>query len=354
MRIGWLFVYIILTSCNSRKTADQSALLADTLGMSRRMKAMPDSVVNYIHAALDSMQQGSIRKAYVDWPQIRKATFQKAKGAVSYRQTYPALHAALQALGDHHSFLITPEQHQQWAGKGQVNATKPDPAEAMMLDNQFALLRVYTFNSGDPKQMESYALDLQARIKELEAQNPLGWIIDLTYNSGGNMWPMLAGIGPLAGEGVLGSFLAADSTRTPWSYEKGEVKAGNELVLKVANPYRLKNQQAPIALLVSERTASSGEAILVSFMGRPNTRIIGTPTAGLSTANQSITLVDGAKLILTTAVFTDRSGKTYGRQIVPDADLSDKWYFVFGFYHHVMKREAKDWIVKMNENRKNK
>jgi carboxyl-terminal processing protease len=352
MRIGWLFVYIILTSCNSRYTADQSALPADTLGMSHRLVSMPDSVVNYIHAALDTMQQGSVRKAFVDWPQVRKATFQKAKGAVTYQQTYPALQAALQALGDHHSFLITPEQHRQWAGKGDSSARKPDFAEAMMLDNQFALLRVYTFNSGDPKQIESYALDLQAKIKELDAQNPLGWIIDLTYNSGGNMWPMLAGIGPLAGERVLGSFLAADGTRTPWSYEEGEVKAGNELILKILNPYRVKNQQAPIALLVSERTASSGEAILVSFMGRPNTRIIGTPTAGLSTANQNISLVDGAQLILTTAVFADRRGKTYGRQIVPDVDLSDKWYFVFGFYHHVMKREAKDWILRMNENRK--
>jgi C-terminal processing protease CtpA/Prc len=165
------------------------------------------------------------------------------------------------------------------------------------------------------------------------------------------MWPMLAGVGPLTGEGVLGSFLAADGTRTPWMYENGEVKAGNEVLLKLPNPYKVKNQQAPVAILVSERTASSGEAILVSFIGRPNTRIFGVPTAGLSTANQNITLVDGAQLILTTAVFADRRGKLYGKQIVPDVDLSKKWYFITGFEHHIMIGEAEDWIMNVNENR---
>jgi len=314
---------------------------------------MPDSVTKYINAALDTMQQGSIRKSYVDWQQLRKITFQKAKGATTYRQTYPAIQQALKALGDQHSFLITPEQHQQWLGKANQSVTPSEPnlAEAMMLDHKFALLRVYTFSSGDSLRMHNYASDLQAKIKELDAHHPLGWIIDLYYNSGGNMWPMLAGIGPLAGEGVLGSFLAADGTRTPWSYQQGEVKAGNEVVLKVSNPYQVNDKHVPIAILVSERTASSGEAVLISFMGRANTRVIGTPTAGLSTANQNISLADGAQLILTTSVFADRKGKTYGKQIVPDVDLSDKWNFIFGFYHHVMKGEAKEWILKMRENR---
>ncbi|QHT65267.1 hypothetical protein GXP67_00550 [Rhodocytophaga rosea] len=349
MRIYWLFAYIILAGCNPKNTSDQSALMADAVPISNPLAAMPNSVTTYINAALDTMQQGSIRKSHVDWPLIRKIAFEKAKGATTYRQTYPAIEHALKALGDHHSFLITPEQHQQWLGKGNKSdpIQKPLLSEGMMLDNKFAFLTVNTFTSGDSLQMQTYASTLQAKIRELDTQNPLGWIIDLSYNSGGNMWPMLAGIGPLVGEGVLGSFLAADGTRTTWSYEHGEVKAGNELVLKVANPYTVKDKLVPIAILVGERTASSGEAIVISFMGRANTRVIGSPTAGLSTANQNITLLDGAQLILTTAVFADRRGTIYGKRITPHADLSKKWYFIYGFYQHVMRTEAKDWITSL-------
>jgi len=38
----------------------------------------------------------------------------------------------------------------------------------------------------------------------LQEMNPAGWIIDLRGNSGGNMYPMLAGLSSLLGEGVLG------------------------------------------------------------------------------------------------------------------------------------------------------
>jgi len=40
----------------------------------------------------------------------------------------------------------------------------------------------------------------------------IGWIVDLRGNGGGNMWPMLAGVGPVLGEGVVGS----SSIRPEW------------------------------------------------------------------------------------------------------------------------------------------
>jgi hypothetical protein len=38
-------------------------------------------------------------------------------------------------------------------------------------------------------------------------------VVDLRSNSGGNMWPMIAGIGPVVGEGHLGAFSAPTPTR---------------------------------------------------------------------------------------------------------------------------------------------
>ncbi|RNI27875.1 hypothetical protein EFA69_17430 [Rufibacter immobilis] len=341
-----LSVFLFANSCTCDST-DNAALKPESKIKSIQIGDIPDSVANYINAALDSIQQHSIRKNHIDWTHLRTSTFHRAKGATTYQQTYPAIQEALRELGDNHSFFKTPLQHKKWHESKGKQPHKAESSIGMMLEGGFALVEVRSFSSGDQEQMLDYASRLQAKIKELDAQNPIGWIVNLSHNPGGNLWPMLAGIGPLVGEGVLGAFLTVDGACSPWMYEEGEVRVGEEVLLKVPNPYTIKDKQAPIALLVDERTASSGEAILVSFMGRPDTKSFGEPTAGLSTANKNFTLVDSAQLVLTSAVFTDRNGRIYGKKIVPDVDLSNKWYFLPGFKQSIMRSEAKDWLMKM-------
>jgi C-terminal processing protease CtpA/Prc len=82
--------------------------------------------------------------------------------------------------------------------------------------------------------------------------------------------------------------------------------------------YLVAAGKATVAVLQGSRTASSGEALVVAFRSRQNTRSFGHATAGLSSANESIVLDDGAVLFLTVAVLADRSGKVYGAKIDPD------------------------------------
>jgi C-terminal processing protease CtpA/Prc len=50
-----------------------------------------------------------------------------------------------------------------------------------------------------------------------------GCIIDLRRNTGGTLWPMLAGIGPLAGAGKVGAFVSAHGG-ADWSYDAEPVR----------------------------------------------------------------------------------------------------------------------------------
>ena len=50
---------------------------------------------------------------------------------------------------------------------------------------------------------------------------------------------------------------------------------------------------------------------------------------GLSTDNQGIPLSDGALIILTTSVYADRMGQTYGDRIYPDELVEDVRKFTF-------------------------
>lgn len=63
--------------------------------------------------------------------------------------------------------------------------------------------------------------------------------------------------------------------------------------------------------------------MVVAFRGRPQARSFGQGTAGLSTANKTIVLADGAKMLLTVSVYADRNRDTYGGAIEPDESLPE-------------------------------
>ncbi len=172
-----------------------------------------------------------------------------------------------------------------------------------------------------------YAADVRRILTDLSAQSPKGWIVDLRGNTGGNMWPMLAGIGPILGDGSVGSFVANDGN-VSWFYQDGKTGTRNPAGLETVSltlqeePVLQTPSVAPVAVLVDNSTASSAEAITIAFHGRPASRSFGNRTAGKSTAVQPFKLDDGAELYLTTAIDADRSGKAYPDGFTPDQVIS--------------------------------
>ena len=167
-----------------------------------------------------------------------------------------------------------------------------------------------------------YALSLQNSIAAADRPDLAGWIVDLRHNGGGSFYEMLAGVGPVLGNGLSGSFLKVDGTAIPFSYNDG-VASANGIAEITIPPYVLMHPAPRVAVLIDNLVASSGEAVLVSFVGRPNTRLFGTATCGLSTGNTSYHLTTGATLQLCDAIDRDRNEKIYGGPIQPDETVTD-------------------------------
>lgn len=83
-------------------------------------------------------------------------------------------------------------------------------------------------------------------------------------------------------------------------------------------PHTLKKPDPRVAVLTDNGIASSGEATVIAFKGRPDTRFFGEPTCGLSTANRGFILSDGAILVLTVSTMADRTRRVYGDSVFPD------------------------------------
>ncbi|MBL8756763.1 MAG: S41 family peptidase [Planctomycetes bacterium] len=197
------------------------------------------------------------------------------------------------------------------------------PPTGRLLDGGIAYLELPGLGGG-PK-AATYDDTVHELLGQIDGGTLRGCIVDLRRNTGGNMWPMLAGIGPLAGDGKVGSFVSANGS-TDWSYDaaRGAAKSGDHELARVKQPQPLR-ADLPVALLTGSMTASSGEAVVVAFAGRARTRRFGEATRGVPTANASQPLADGALLVLTVSVDADRTGKTYDDVILPDEKVAIDW-----------------------------
>jgi C-terminal processing protease CtpA/Prc len=258
----------------------------------------------------------------------------RAKGAITTADTYDAIRHALFLIGDNHSWFFEPDQ----VGSAPPAPVGPSPVEpgpaappslaspptGKRLESKIGYVLMPTFNSMglSAEQIADHATSYHALISEIDAEGMCGWIVDLRANNGGNMWPMLAGIGPILGEGRVGMFIDPDSVKNHWYYENGRSLNGTNIQTSVnGTPYELIDPDPTVAIIHGRITASSGEAQVIAFTGRPNTKSFGQETTGVPTANRGFYLSDGALLNLTVSWMADRTGRKYWLPLLPDEDM---------------------------------
>lgn len=296
-----------------------SALLAGCGGGESGTEPPPQSTLSvqaeaYLNEALNIMERNSIKRYEIEWTSFRRRVLDEAGTARSPADTYDAIRFALRELGDGHSFFRPPSGQSQAPPFASPVSGAPG---ATRFDSGVGYLAISAF-SGGGDEADAMATQYHRMIESVDTLGVCGWIVDLRGNLGGNMWPMVAGAGPIVGEGVLGFFVDPDSVVQTWTYVFGSSRNDGQIVTRVSDPYRLLEEDPFVAVLTDSLTASSGEATTIAFRGRDRTRSFGGATWGVSTANRSFTLSDGAMIFLTVSTMADRTGQLYGSKVVPD------------------------------------
>jgi hypothetical protein len=275
--------------------------------------------VRYVESALALMREHSLRRREIDWPELRRRALEHARGAKTAADAHVAVRFAARELGDRHSYLqsasVTRDLERSAVSNARTGAARAAP-EGRRLGG-LAYLRVPGFAGGSPAEQVEFAEELRSLVQLHDAEAPCGWVVDLRPNSGGNLWPMLAGLGPLLGEGELAASVYPDGRRVAVWHRDGQAGFGDYTQLRVRAPYRLR-ATVPVAVLLGPGTASSAEVLAVAFRSRPATRSFGAPTRGLSAGNRTFPLADGAALVLTVAATSDPAGEVLMGPLVPD------------------------------------
>lgn len=288
---------------------------------------IPDSVRSFLDKSLDIVQANSISRDSIDWPELRKRIYQKTADARTFEDILPVYPFLFEQIGDHHGALKFKGKSFYWKHSAAyhnqtvIAAVKLyDTVIVKLLSGKTGYILLPGNSDFSSRHINQDAQKIRDAISAFDENNIKGWIIDLRVNTGGNMYQMLAGLGNLIGDGNIGAFINQHQQQEGvWSIRDGNIYIDTLQVSNIARLKEVRNKLKPIAILISGQTASSGEVVAISLIGRKKTVLIGENSAGYTTANQGFEINKDAGLNLAVGFDADRLGHIYKSYISPAA-----------------------------------
>ncbi len=294
--------------------------------------------------ALEAVRPVALNRDSVDWVSVEARARELAASASDTVDLLPAYHWIVWSLGDNHSFIIpSEEQYDEWVRRNGRNRYLPDLPRPRVSNSGFlgrpvsgrdlsletgSVARTVVVPAFDGSDADNAFA--QSITSALGGGSACGFVVDLRGNSGGNMFPMIAGLWPLLGEGFSYPAIAGPGLEDGRiSFESGQMvgyaspgaSAQTFGALSTWTPGTAISQ-LPVAVLIDQGVASSGEAAAIALRGRRGTRYFGEPTYGIASANSILTLSDGIQMAVTAAYLRDSQGRTYPDGIPPDEPVT--------------------------------
>lgn len=262
-----------------------------------------DTPVRFAETVLELTDLG-VYAGSTEYAEARNAVTEAASNASSREELYPLLDDAVRAAGGKHSALLRPGEESEGD-----ESTDPTGSVGVTMDGTIAVATVPEISRHEDGQR--YADTLGEGLFRARDDGACGAIVDLRGNTGGDMYPMLAGLSPLLPDGPAFFF----------QFGAGEMAVeieGNSVTstgTSLSNP--AGKWDAPVAVLVDDNTGSSGEATMLAFRGLDRSRSFGSPTAGYASTNSVFDFPDGSALLITQAWDKARTGEVFGEDPVP-------------------------------------
>jgi hypothetical protein len=298
--------------CALSFAAAASASAADTPAQTIPL-ALARTVTDQAIGLVES--KGLYPRRQEDYAEAKKALLAAVDGhapEVARADLYARIRTLLETLDTGgHSFLVPP------VAPGQPLFPMPDrpPVAAFQLvkTSHGTVLRwvppATTFNT--PEAQSAYVKSVYDEAGALPGiGQACALVVDLSEQTGGNAWPPFIAMYPLFGNANKARWVDRDGKTIPIVNRAFlESLAGKDAPGR-ANPLA-PFATGPLAVLVGTGTASAGEMLLVALMGEERVRTFGQTSYGMSTANATYPLPDGASLVLTQARYALGDGPVY-------------------------------------------
>jgi len=305
-----------------------------TMHLRAQTTSTQDSISTFYNELFSAFKIGYLHKKTVNWPSIETETKENLKRYNSFKKSLNEIRILFDKLDARHCLIFDQKErysatlktlpkeayNEQWKKKYD---TKP-VFEAKVLEGNFGyiLMPGMVFFDTSAENIHQIAQPLYDQIADIKTKNqPEGWIIDLRFNTGGNVAPMLLALYDFLGDNTIwGTLNLNKKFESKAKLKKGQYLQDSKIVPYI-HPKGALLDQTKVAVITGVLTGSSGEVTALAFKGRPNTRFFGETTSGFTTGNVFWPLPFGITMALTTSYDSDRNGNYYER-IVPDVAIS--------------------------------
>jgi len=314
-------------------------------------------VSKYVDTLIKKVKEYSYYKDSINWKLFSNQLKNLSKGMRSYKEakliTYYVL-GELRMHGDNHSGLMSKEEVKQFGAEDIQGRGRE--VTAKYLGDGIGYVSMPGFASMNDSIRVAFSTKTQELIKRIDTENNIcGWVIDIRDDNGGSSPPMIAGLGPVLGEGVYAkdvsprndTYINMYKNGASYALENGKVIEVS--ITRVLKPYKLKNEKVAVAVLIGPNCGSSGESVAAAFIGRHDTKLFGQPTAGFTIGNEDFTLPDSSMMFIASGVQTDRYGKKYPDRIYPDVYVEETNDGI----NDITLRRAHEWLCSSDRCKKN-
>lgn len=294
-----------------------------------------------VKAILDSViiraRQTSMYSSQINWDSLQNQVYLKAENAKTIQDLKPAFTTLLNGLFDKHAKILDAKDYTTIAYFTDFeNLNHPDKRirdpeiwkvvndtslrfDYKMLEGGIGYLKIVGIAPNVDVEKESEKI--RNAVIKLSNSNIDKWIIDLRYNGGGNMHPMVTGIAPLIGDGMVGYLTNLYGEKLfDWEIKLSNfIYAGYQAVSLPNEPKFKKHPK--VGVLTSRYTVSSGEVVATCLKGRPNTKFFGEATGSFTTNNNWELINDQIILTISTGFFCDRNRQCYEFNIPVDVEI---------------------------------
>ena len=316
--------------------------------------AAPGFAQTKLHPIVMEAKETSYYSNGLDWESINKGFNERIGNGNSVDELKPGLQFLINSLGDKHGGFRSAKDHSlvvSYTGKTDPDSRRSNFVNTVINDmgirfsfknlgDGIGYLKVVAI--GGMRTVKEEADFIREGLNALVGDGVKKWIVDLRYNGGGNINPMISGLAPLIGEGHIGGSVDAQNNLV-YDYEirKGEFIDNERLSCEMDNKPSI-DPTAKVVVLLSRYTISSGELLAVAFKGRPNTRFIGESSAGYTTGNGFSQVTDDLFIVISQAVYVDRDGNIYNTKVGVDEEIEFQHQLELDGDKQVER--AKEWL----------
>lgn len=226
--------------------------------------------------------------------------------------------ALIKYAGDVHSRFLGGAPGTSGSPPPQPQATSLRPWSTIV-DN-VGYIEVPGTMAASPELAKDFRNEVTKALSEFEGIDLRSVVIDLRRNSGGNMWPAICAFQPML-PAEFGYFLYPDGKKVPWSEASMQVAPLLGAAANCANERSYVSPDVPIYVLLSSETASAGEAIAIALLSRAGSISAGSPTMGLTSANEAVKLEDGSTIVVAASWMAGSDGIARKRPLLPDIQI---------------------------------